>query len=352
MKKLIIIILTIMISCCTNKNEDGASTEYKLIVLDSLVINLEASSVCCNDSLIFIAERFGNDIACYDYEGRKKFSFGGQGSGPGEFIHTPANIALWQNLLVAADIPQFELELFNLDGSYNRTVSYVEHMISPVYNIAPRGEKLIIEGLSLNIEGKPALLHKIISINDSFQIKVESIKVGRRITSFNDMFTELNPFEMGKTYFPLGNSTAKIISDDALRIYNKFDSTDISLQSIPLIKVNKDIINYFKTDPDTKAMEKQGLKISFSFPKYLPKINNVFKLDNNILILSEEQYISNEIGETNNIYIYDEKKSKFINIAIPDNIPVSKILTTYDSRIFLNYDDRIKIMQCKINHIP
>lgn len=355
MKKslILIIIITIIVSCGTNKKGDEvSSTEYQLTILDSITINIEASSVCCNDSLIFIAERFGNSIVCYDYEGRKKFSFGGQGSGPGEFTNNPTNIALWQNLLVAADIPQFELELFNLDGSYNRTVSYIEHMITPVYNIVPAGEKLIIEGLSLNIEGKPALLHKVISISDSFQIKEEAIRVRRKLTSFNDIFRNLNPFEMNQTYFSLGDSMAKIISNDILRIYRDNDSIDISLQSIPLVKINKEIVNYFENDPDIKAMEKQGIKIKYSFPKYLPKINNVFKLNSNILILSEEQNINNEISETNNIYIYDEKKSQFINIAIPDNIPVSKILTTYDSRIFLNYDDRIKIMQCKISHIP
>ncbi|MBC8526650.1 MAG: hypothetical protein H8D22_07295, partial [Candidatus Cloacimonetes bacterium] len=149
MKRLIfiIIVISIIVSCETNKKGDGvSSTEYQLNVLDSIIIRTESSSVCCNDSLIFIAEKFGNNIVCYDYRGMKKFFFGGQGSGPGEFINSPTSIAIWQNYVVAADIPQFELELFNLDGTYNRTVSYIEQMISPVSNIVVDGKKLIIEG--------------------------------------------------------------------------------------------------------------------------------------------------------------------------------------------------------------
>lgn len=351
LKTLIIIMSTIfVVGCGTNSPKDSELLDkYKLNVLDSLIIRLESSSVCCKDSLIFIAEKFGNNIVCYDYEGREKFSFGGQGSGPGEFTNSPTSIAIWQNYVVAADIPQFELELFNLDGTYNRTVSYIEQMISPVSNIVADGKKLIIEGLSLNMEGDTALLHKVISINDSFQIKEEAIRVRRKLTSFNDIFTNLNPFEMNQTYFSLGDSIAKIISNDILRIYRVNDSIDILLQSITLVKINKEIVNYFENDPNTEAMKKQGIKINFSFPKYLPKIKSVFKLQNKILALSQNQYINNEINKSKNyIYVYDEKKKNFVNVSIPDNIPVSKIINMCKSNIILNYEGKIKIFKCKI----
>lgn len=353
LKILIIIMSTIFVAGCGKNsppNSELLSNKYKLNVLDSLIISIESSSVCCNDSLIFIAEKFGNNIVCYDYEGRGKFSFGGQGSGPGEFTNSPTSISIWQNYVIAADIPQFELEIFNLDGTYNKTVSYIEQMLSPVSNIVADGKKLIIEGLSLNMEDDTALLHKVISINESFQIMEESIRVRRKLTSFNDIFTNLNPFEMNQTYFSLGGSIAKIISNDILRIYRGNDSIDISLQSIPSVRVNKEIQNHFKNNPDIKAMEDQGLKIDYSFPIYLPKIKSIFKLNNNIIILSQEQYLNNEIDKLENrIYVYDETKKKFVNTSIPDDIPVSKIISIYKSRILLNYEDKIKIFKCEID---
>jgi len=345
--KMYVIIITIftLFSCEINKSSSKEITSniYELEILDSLTIQTEASFVCCNDSLIFISEKFDKRISCYDYEGRKKFSFGGQGYGPGEFSDSPSYISIYKNFVVAADIPEFEIEIFNFEGSFLKTISYIEQMITPVSNIIGNKENLIIEGLSLNMKGDTAVLHKVIILDNEFNIKEDSVMILRKLVSFDDIFKNLNPFEMGNLYFSLNNNTAKIISPDLLRIYSENDSTDLSLQSIPLVKIDQNVIDFL-----SKSIELPGFKLKF--PDYLPKINNVFMLNDKILVLSEKQKLDNQMDcSINNIYLFEQENDTFINVNVPPEIQVSKILLIYKSKIFLQYEDRIKIISCKFN---
>lgn len=342
---IIIILIFTLLSCGIKKSgsKEVTSNKYELMILDSLIIQSEASFVCCNDSLIFISEKFDKRISCYDNKGRKINSFGGQGYGPGEFSDSPSCISIYNNFVVAADIPEFEIEIFNLDGSFLKNISYIEQMITPVSNIVANNSNLIIEGLSLNMKSDTAVLHKVITLDNELKIKEESVTILRKLVSFDDIFNNLNPFEMGRLYFSLNNRTAKIIYPDLLRIYCESDSADLSLQSIPLVKVNQNVIEFL-----SKSIKLPGFKLDF--PDYLPKINNVFMLDDNILVLSEEQKLDNQMDSSiNNIYLFEQKNNAFISLAVPLDIQVSKILLIYKSKIFLQYEDRIKIISCNFN---
>ncbi len=345
MKKILFILLIGFLLFSCNK-KFSLKNNHNFIILDSLKIEIEASYICCNDSLIFMSKKYDSEIVCYDYHGNKLFYFGSKGEGPCEFVNGASNITIWKNFLVAVDIPKFRIELFDLTGKYINDINYTKEMISPIYNIVPFNNKLLIEGLSFSFDDGTKLTRKTIYIDKNFKINEISNFVIKKIPSLQSIFKNYNPFNMENNYFLLDNNMiTKKNSDDTLRIYSLQDSFDIYLNFIKPKKIDKEIIDFYSDDSSMNGK----FDIKYSFPKYLPKIKAVYKLNNNLLLLSQYQFIKNSIDKLQNqMYLYDYNTHEVSIIEIPKVIPINKIKLIFKDYVFVLYENSITVFKCII----
>ena len=337
-----VIIASLALGCGNQTKKVMVSENLQVAVSDSLIIEVESKEVCANESHFFVTEVYDSQISCYDYEGNKLWSVGAKGSGPGEFSQFPMSPTLIGDYLVAADIPSFKIEIFYKNGEYYKSINYQEQMLSPIYHMFQLQGQFYAEGTSLEIQEPLEITHKVVKIDPETEI-VEEVAVSkvRELASFEDLFKKMNPFQTTQNYFSLHPDIAKIINPDLLRIYAGNDSTDISLASIPMQKVTQEIIDYLN---DSVTMP----QIKLNFPDYLPKINNLFHFDNQLLLLSEQQNYANIFDSSHNqIYLYDAEKSKFVSIDFPTLIPLHKIEYIHHNQIFVIEEEKVKIYECK-----
>jgi hypothetical protein len=337
-----VIVFSVLLSCGKKAEKASVSENLKIAVSDSLAIEIEAKEICANDTHFFASETYDSQISCFDYQGNKMFSVGAKGSGPGEFTQLPFATTLIGNYIVSADIPAFKIEIFNKSGEYYKSINYQEQRLAPIHHMFELNEQLYIEAFFFNMKEPLAISHKLVKIDiDNETIQEESVTKIRELASFEDVFKKMNPFELEQKYYSLEPDIAKIINLDLLRIYSGNDSTDISLASIPLEKVTKEIIDYLN---ESISMP----EIKLQFPEYLPKINNLFHFDGKLLLLSEKQKFDNQFHSTiNRIYCYAEDRKEFVSIEFPTFIPVHKIAHINKNRIFVLEEEKVKIYECK-----
>ena len=337
----LLIIGSLLLGCGKQAKKVMVSENLQVVVKDSLIIEVESNEVCANESNFFVSEVYESQISCFNYQGDKLWSVGAKGSGPGEFSQFPMSTSLIGDYLVAADIPAFKIEIFHKNGEYFKSINYQQQMLSPIYHMFELQGEFYAEGTSLKMQEPMEMTHKVIKIDPEQEI-VEEVAESklRELASFEDLFKKMNPFQATQKYYSLEPDIAKIINPNMLRIYTDDDSTDISLASIPLEKVTQEIIDHLNESVTTP-------QIKLQFPENLPKINNLFHFDQQLLLLSEKQYYANLLDSSiNQIYLYDEENKQFVSLDFPTSIPVHKISYIHQKHIFVIEEEKIKIYKC------
>jgi len=331
-----VLFLTIVLAC--NKKEMKHSKKnYEVTVNDSIVINQEGlNTVSMHDSLIYITNAYTNEINEFDIHGKKRKTFGRTGKGPGEFSAI-ALIAVSDSIIAVSDNADQTIKCFDKDGLYTynlKTNNYGVYMYSALGFVE---DTLFYEQHSINQESGNMV--ECVSLG-YFDIHQRNVIINQK--KYNIKQEEKNPLEKYCYFYPFKDSFVKEINEDEI----EYCGIVKSIKAILLSNVTQDIKDFYK--------ENENSGINLKFPKYMPRIYSIYKIESFLLLLSYYQQYQSMNDLENSLYIMNTSNDMIREIEFPDCIKVSNINNIYyDKYIFtIDYENEIlKIYDISISEI-
>lgn len=132
-----------IISGCAKKNDGFPDLMYiSTIDFSSDEQPFSPIRLIQHNNMKYILENEGRRINVYDKSNRLVNTIGSEGKGPAEFV-SPIDMAIIDTLLVVLDFGQAKLKIFNLDGTFIKTIS-LDFMPT---SIAKSDDSFLISGM-------------------------------------------------------------------------------------------------------------------------------------------------------------------------------------------------------------
>ncbi len=134
MKKFLLILIMAVLMCGCNGKEQAPTwesyTNLRLKVKKGIFIqdtNLKKpGALFAAENVLYVIDKEGNCVFCYDYDGKLLNRFGKLGNGKGEFDE-PAAITVDEQYIYVADEKDGRVQFFDFDGNYQKEV-YIEDL--------------------------------------------------------------------------------------------------------------------------------------------------------------------------------------------------------------------------------
>lgn len=335
MEKTLLLLFSIIfiVSCRKSEIENTKKIKnHEIIINDSLIISQEGlNTISIHDSLIYITNAYTNEIVEYDFQGKKRNTFGRTGRGPGEFSSIGL-IAVNDSMIAVSDNADQKIKCFNKDGIFTNNLHTNDFGVYLYTALGFVKDTLFYEQHSISKDSE----NMVRCISQGYFDKYDNVTIDSKKSIVKQRVE--NPLEKLCYFYLLGDSYVKEINDEGIEYNNETKS----IRMIPFIAVTPKIKHFYK--------EYSNSDNNIEFPEYMPKIYAIYKIENKLLILSYYQQYLSMIGSENTMYIMDINENTIEEIKVPGKIKTANINNIfYDKYIILTDYENEKLSIYNIN---